>query len=185
MNKRCKQCTRVLPDTDDYFRPYTPRGKGVRKTTVGRNTVCRECEKMNSTSTNIWRKAKKTKKEQEFLDKMAEYYKMLVDKGGAPIGAYAKHVLEGVEIVHKDSSSLDNMLASISEQLSSRDAVLMEYDRLLALELTEDPDVYQDLLDKVREQSLGADGRVTDKYREKFDAVATRFDDYEDNYQWD
>lgn len=76
------------------------------------------------------------------------------------------------------------MLANINEQLSSRDAVMREYDRLLALELTEEPDVYQDLLDEVREQSLGADGRVTDKYREKFEAVATRFDEYEDNYDW-
>jgi hypothetical protein len=67
----------------------------------------------------------------------------------------------------------------------NRDAVMMEYDRLLKIELVDEPDVYQEMLDKVREQSLGADGRVTEKYKKKFDAVATRFDEYEDNYEWD
>lgn len=186
MNKRCKQCMRLLPDNEEYFRPYTPRGKGLRKSTVGRNTVCRECEKTNNVASRIWKQENKSPKELDFLEKMAEYYKMLVDKGGSPIGAYAKHVLEGAEaMTNSSATSMDSILANISEQLSSRDAVLMEYDRLLALELTEEPDVYQDLLDKVREQSLGADGRVTDKYKEKFDEAATRFDDYEDNYQWD
>ena len=186
MNKRCKQCMRVLPDTEEYFRPYTPRGKGVRKTTVGRNTVCRECETTNNVATRIWKKAEKSPKEIEFLDKMAEYYKALVDKGGAPIGAYAKHVLEGTAAMRDSSAtSIDKVFAHITEELSSRDAAMMEYDRLLTIELVDEPDVYQDMLDKVREQSLGADGRVTEKYREKFDAVATRFDDYEDSYDWD
>ncbi len=186
MNKRCKQCTRVLPDTEEYFRPYTPRGKGIRKTTVGRNTVCRECEHLNNTATRIWKQGPKTEQEQELLDKLPAYYKVLVAKGGHPIGAYANHVLKREPNRHPSSTSaLDNLLNSITTVIEAGDPLMEEYDRLLALELTEEPDVYQDLLDKVREQSLGADGRVTDKYRDKFIAVATRFDEYEDNYQWD
>ena len=186
MNKRCKQCTKVLPDTDEFFRVYTPRGKGLRKSTVGRNTVCRECEKINNTATRIWKLANISPKETEFLEKLADYYKALVDKGGAPIGAYAKHVLDGaVAMTDSSATSMDNILQSISVELSSRDAVMMEYDRLLKIELIDEPDVYQEMLDQVREQSLGADGRVTEKYKDKFEAVATRFDKYEDEYDWE
>ena len=186
MNKRCKQCMKILPDTDEYFRAYTPRGKGLRKSTVGRNTVCRDCENTNNVATRIWKKAEKSPKEIDFLEKMSEYYKALVDNGGSPIGAYAKHILDGTaSMPNSSTSSIDKVLARITEELSNRDAVLMEYDRLLTIELVDDPDVYQDLLDRVREQSVGADGRVTDKYLSKFEAVATRFDDYEDNYIWE
>lgn len=54
----------------------------------------------------------------------------------------------------------------------------------MALELTEEPDVYQDMLDELMTKCLGPDNKIQHKYREKFEAVARRFDDYEDNYVW-
>lgn len=186
MNKNCKQCTKLLPDTAEFFRPYTPRGAGLRKTTVGRNTVCRECEQLNNTATRIFKKGPKNAQEQELMDKLPAYYKQLVAIGGQPIGAYAKHVLQETnDSQPKGSATLRNILDKVTISLEQGDQILYEYDRLLALEMTEEPDVYQDLLDMVREQSVGADGRVTDKYLSKFEAVATRFDDYEDNYIWE
>lgn len=187
MNKTCKQCLNNLPNTDEFFKPYVPRGKGLRKTTVGRNTICRECERLNGTATRIWKRGAQTPKETELLDKLKAYYKVLVDRGGHPIGAYANYVLQQTRepLRRGKLSSIDEMLGSITTVLEQGDPILYEYDRLMTIEMTEEPDVYQDLLDRVREQSVGADGRVTDKYLSKFEAVATRFDDYEDNYIWE
>jgi hypothetical protein len=69
--------------------------------------------------------------------------------------------------------------------LDAGDPFLLEYDKLLNIEMTEEPDVYQDMLEALRERTAGPDGRVKPDYKEKFEAVATRFDDYEDNYEWD
>lgn len=187
MNKTCKQCLNNLPDTAEYFKPYTPRGTGLRKTTVGRNTICRECEHLNGTATRIWKRGAQTPKETELLDKLQAYYKVLVDRGGHPIGAYANHVLQQTRepLGRGKTSSIDEMLGSLTVALESGDPLIAEYDRLLDIEFTEEPDYYQDLLEGLRTSTAGPDGRVKDKYKEKFDEVATRFDDYEDNYQWD
>lgn len=188
MNKKCKQCMSVLPDTEDYFRPYTPRGKGLRKSTVGRNTVCRECERLNSTATRIWKQGPKTEQEQELLDKLPVYYEVLVDKGGSPIGAYANHVLKREpDRQHVGASALGNLLNSITTVIEAGDPLILEYNRLLEINMVDEPDVYQDMLDDLRTRSSlpGFGGKVKDKYREKFDEVATRFDEYEDNYEWD
>ena len=185
MNKICKQCVKVLPDTDEYFRPYTPRGKGIRKSTVGRNTVCRECERTNNVATRIWKQDNKSPKELQFLETIATYYKTLVGSGGAPIGAYAKYVLNGEE-AQSDSSvtSMDSILASVTGALQARDALMDEYNQLLVLELTSEPDEYQEMLEAVRAKSLLPNGKVKPEYIEIFNLVATRFDDYEDTYEW-
>lgn len=186
MNKNCKQCTKLLPDTDEFFRPYVPRGSGLRKTTVGRNTVCRECEQLNNVATRIFKNGPKTTQEHELMEKLPMYYKQLVAIGGQPIGTYAKHVLQGANVSQpRGSATLGNLLNKVTESLEQGDPLLYEYDRLMAIEMTEEPDVYQDMLEALRERTAGPDGRVTEKYKEKFDAVATRFDNYEDTYQWD
>jgi hypothetical protein len=41
------------------------------------------------------------------------------------------------------------------------------------------------MLENLRERTVGPDGRVKPDYKKKFEAVATRFDNYEDTYQWD
>lgn len=187
MNKTCKQCLSNLPDTDEFFKPYVPRGNGLRKTTVGRNTICRECERLNGTATRIWKRGAQTPKETELLDKLKAYYKVLVDRGGHPIGAYANYVLQQTRepLGRGKSSSIDEMLGSITSVLDAGDPFLLEYDKLLSIEMTEEPDVYQDMLENLRERTAGPDGRVKPDYKEKFEAVATRFDEYEDNYEWD
>lgn len=183
MNKICKQCVKVLPDTDEYFRPYTPRGKGIRKSTVGRNTVCRECERTNNVATRIWKQDNKSPKELEFLETIAEYYKTLVGSGGAPIGAYAKYVLNGEE-AQSDSSvtSMDSILASVTGALRNRDEIMDEFNRLFTLELTEEPDVYDDMLMGTRDKCLQPNSKIKPEYEPIFNQVATRFDEYNDNY---
>lgn len=186
MNKTCKQCLTSLPDTAEFFKPYVPRGNGLRKTTVGRNTICRECERLNGTATRIWKQGADTQRERDFLEKVAEYYKMLVSRGGTPLGAYAKHVLHTtVAPTECGRSALDEMLDSVVAKLDAGDPLLLEYDKLLSVELTKEPDVYQEMLESLRERTAGLDGRVKPEYKSKFEAVAVRFDEYEDNYIWE
>ena len=174
--KKCKQCGKMLDDSK--FRQYYPRGTGQRKTTVGHNTVCLECEHLNTTTTRIWKSDKRTEKDEMLLTQAAEYYKMLVDNGNEPIGAYAKHVL-GVAVTKQPC--VDDMLSKLTSSLQMVDA---DYDALLQLELTDEPDVYQEMLDALRERCLGSNGKVQLRYVDKFEAVARRFDDYEDSYVW-
>ena len=184
--KQCKQCTSVFPDTEEYFRPYIPRGKGIRKTSVGRNTICKECEKLNNTSTRIWKKNNRDPKEQLLLDKLVDYYKVLISKGGQPVGAYAKHIIEELQPKQgRGAGVLNDLLDKVEVTIADGDLDTLEYQRLLCLDLTEEPDVYQEMLESLRERTAGPDGRVKPEYKDKFEAVATRFDEYEDNYEWD
>lgn len=187
MVKTCKQCTAALPNTDEYFRAYVSRGKGLRKTNVGRNTVCKKCERLNNMATKVWRKEEQTDKEREFLAAVETYYKALVGKGGTPIGGFGRHVtgnLLRTPLRPDGESVMDEILAEIAPVVLDSEDVLVEYDKLLKIELVDEPDVYQDMLDELREKSVGPDGRVAELYRDKFNQVAERFDDYEDNYEW-
>ncbi len=177
--KICKQCGKQLPE--ESFRPYYSRSAGLRKSVTGRNTICITCEKFNATVTRYWRAGAKTDKERELLTQAAEYYKSLVDAGLQPIGAYAKHVLG---IKSDKTSNLDKALDVMKQQLSSEDTTLTAYQKLLNIELTEEPDVYQDMLLALLDKSVGLDGRVKPKYKEVFNEIARRFDDYEDSYVW-
>ena len=186
--KKCKQCGKML--VDDMFRPYYPRGTGQRNTKVGRNTVCLSCEKFNTTVNRVWKKVREgvdiSEKEELLLSRTAEYYKKLVEQGNQPIGAYARHVL-GAEETRE--TGVDKALELLEIELGKaeevKDEIEAEYDKLLAIELTEEPDIYQDMLVALLERSSGPNGKVLPKYREKFEAVAKRFDEYEDNYVWE
>jgi len=186
--KKCKQCGKVL--VDDMFRPYYPRGTGQRKTKVGRNTVCLPCEKFNTTVNRVWKKVCEgvdiSEKEELLLSRTAEYYKKLVEQGNQPIGAYARHVL-GTDVMRETSvdKALELLNIELGKGKEAKDEIEAEYDKLLAIKLTEEPDVYQDMLVALLERSSGPNGKVLPKYREKFEAVASRFDEYEDNYEWD
>lgn len=181
MTKQCKQCLVDYPDSDTFFRPYVSRSKGKRHTRVGRNTICRTCEGDNAYATSLWRKKERTAEEEEALILMANYYRNLVDQGGEPLGSYATHVLGRS---YSRSPRHSNKLESLMTRLQTTDEILVEYQMLLELDLTGDPDEYQNKLDDLRERSAGPDGRVADQYREIFEQVATRIDNYEDNYEW-
>lgn len=180
--KHCKQCGRDLPE--EVFRKYSPRGKGIRKSTQGRNTTCITCERQNGAIAIIWRKENKTEEDKQTLKAAAEYYKKLVAAGNFPVGPYAKYILGEVKEPPKHSL-LDAFKESIHILDGTEDIIEQEYDKLLHLELTMIPDVYQELLDKVRSKCLDNVGKVIPQYLDKFNEVATKFDDYEDNYKWE
>lgn len=191
--RTCKQCGRSLALPN--FRRYYPRGAAAQKQKeavlkVGYNTVCKECEAFNAKVNYIYKSSKRTQEQQKLLDDAAVFYKELASRGLEPKGRYAAEVLVGTDFArHSTSHSNDsikdarNFMNSILEP-TVNDALVDEYNKLLKLDLTEEPDVYQEMLDKLREQSVGTDGRVRPEYKEIFTKVAERIDEYEDNYTW-
>ena len=177
LNKTCVQCGRLLPISS--YRPYTPRGKGIYNTTVGYHTVCKECENFNQTVAVAYNSEARTPKQDALLEQAKVLYETLHARGLAPKGRYAAAVLGLTKEVKK--TSVDNYLAAL---MGIGDELMDEYDRLLSLELTDEPDVYQDMLEELMTKCLGPDNKIQHKYKEKFDVVARRFDEYEDNYAW-
>jgi hypothetical protein len=175
--KTCVQCGRTLPISS--YRPYAPRGKGIYNTTVGHHTVCKECENFNQAVAVAYKSEARTPRQVALLEKAKVLYETLHARGLAPKGRYAADVLGLNKEVKK--TSVDKYLA---ELMGTGDELKDEYNKLLNLDLTEEPDVYQEMLDELRERSLGADGRVRPEYKEIFTRTAERIDDYEDNYTW-
>ena len=189
--KTCKQCGRLLALPN--FRRYYPRGAAAQKQKeaalkVGYNTVCKECEAFNAKVNYIYKLDKRTQEQQKLLDDAAVFYKALADKGLEPKGRYASDIL--VDAHSKRASSYSDSLNDARTFMNSilepttNDALVDGYNKLLKLDLTEEPDVYQAMLDELRERSIGTDGRVRPEYKEIFTKTAERIDAYEDNYSW-
>ena len=193
-SKVCKQCGRRL--SIDAFRKYKPRGAGIYETTTGHHTVCIECENFNQLVNNAYRKPadQRTQKQNELLEKAKEFYEELQRRGLEPKGRYAADILGTGKDSKADSTDsyfasvlggLDN--AKYVQEETTEEAPKTPTDRgqeLLEMELVQEPDVYQALVDEWRESIAGPDGRVKAEYLDLFNAVAERFDDYEDNYSW-
>lgn len=191
-SKVCKQCGRRL--NIDAFRKYVPRGAGIYDTTVGRHTVCKECENFNQLVNTAYRKPvdKRTQKQNELLEKAKEFYEELHRRGLEPKGRYAADVL-GISNESKPDAT-DSYFASVlgcsideamEDMQEDKPKTLAEQGQeLLEMNLVYEPDVYQRLVDEWREKIVGADGRVKAEYLGLFNAVAERVDEYEDNYTW-
>jgi hypothetical protein len=146
----------------------------------------------------------KTPAQEEKLEKIAEVYRRLHRAGMHPIGAYAKHVLGTTSTRAKSSSAalIDDYMAFVDEAFSDETTDIMNtLKKWLTKELTEEPDYYIDTVygdlrvrcrcDHVTEEDarererIGRGFDVKDIYKELLDAVLTRFNAYEDKYEWD
>jgi hypothetical protein len=117
--KVCKQCGQELDDND--FKPYVSRSKGLRKSTVGRNTICRSCEYFNIKATALWNKKDKTLEEHTLLAQIAGIYIDLAKQGLDPIGAYARHVLSSPVVRLGDRQRKKSMsLTELVEEYTKR-----------------------------------------------------------------
>lgn len=210
--KRCKQCGRLL--SIDAYRKYASRGRGIYETTTGYHTVCRECENFNQQVNKAYNTLvdNRTAKQVKLLDSAKSLYELLASRGCEPKGHYAAVVLssrsERQATSRERMDSAESYLATLLappdetddcavhvERLFGDDGEVVEecitpvtaqhgYD-LLKMELTEEPDVYQEMVDNWRDSIAGTDGRVMEAYKSLFEQVASRIDKYEDNYQWD
>ena len=104
MDKKCKQCGRVLPI--ESFRKYQPRGRGVYETTQGYYTICLDCESISRKADRALKKG-----DTELIEKLRDHYKFLQDRGLPPVTAPARKLL-GVDKA-APVSKLDEQLAAV------------------------------------------------------------------------
>lgn len=107
VSKTCKQCGRELPI--DKFRKYTPRGAGVRCTSQGYHTICKDCEAISNRAA-----AALKRNDEETLAKLRQHYKILQDRGLPPVTAAARKVLGEDTAPQENKKTLDNLLAQVS-----------------------------------------------------------------------
>jgi len=183
--KRCLQCGRQLPA--EMFIKYAPRGAGIRNTTQGRHTICKECESFNNGMTRIWKTPAEQRSDTQtkVLVQAADFYKELHARGLHPTGAYARHVLEEGMSPNApgDCTAKLKYMQTVAPAISTD--IVADFKKLLEIEMTEEPDVYQDMLDKLVDTCADSFGKVLSQYKDIFNQVSTRFDNYEDNYKWD
>lgn len=176
--KQCKQCGRTLNIVS--FRPYYSRRNDDKPSNSGHNTVCRDCEAFNAKVNRMAKIVDPTAEQQKLLDEAANFYRVLASRGLHPIGVYASEVLGRDTRGRKTIDMMDFM----NEIMKPKDEIVAEYEALEKLELVDEPDVYQEMLEAIREKSAGLDGKVKPCYADIFDKVAKRIDEYEDNYKW-
>lgn len=203
--RKCKQCHRTL--SVKSFRRNVPRGKGTYNTLVGYHTICIECEAVENLSMRLYKKSQEAlergvevdKDTQDQINDVIMHYKVVESHGYPLITKYARllvdpnsarypskdkrvtlHFLSEGVAVHRETTV--NPADLIKDELST------ELYRMLTMELSDIPDVYQDMLSSIRvkisiDPSVG-DSKVKLTYKELYDKVLNRFDCYEDDYAW-
>lgn len=189
--KVCKQCGEIKPI--ELFRQYY----GGRK---GRYTICATCEKINSREKYLSRKSSNdvglTSDEALELSKIHALWDCQ-----AKLGLRPPRRVSGMAT----PLNIDTMLATYEKKTKLAMSVVATVPDTLAVipqdltdwlqcRLTAAPEYYQDeiyemLKSKYRPVLFIDQGTLLpvydDRYREVLNAIAARFDDYEDNYDYD
>lgn len=195
--KICKQCGRELVLTS--FKPYVSRSTGKYATNVGRHTLCVDCEAVESLTMRLLKR--KEALNEGIVDEALEiqlndvkrHYNSLVRKGLPPVTKHARLLLDpsGVLYSKEERKVKLHFVDSVEGEWVggvALDPVMDELNRLLTMELTDIPDIYNDMLDDVRKLCVSTDGKLYSKvlprYESMYNKVLERLADYEDNYQW-
>lgn len=175
--KMCVQCGRMLED--EKYEVYVSRSTGQRKSSVGRHTVCKDCESVNRRVDRIWKKADKTEEDFELLAKVESIFKGLLSRGLQPKGAYARHVVDTPPSHPRSnslSSDLDNLF-NVEETEEFKEFIRL-LKKIVRIDLVEEPDYYYDLLAPGRAQYCKP--AIDPRYADLYAAAMRRLDEYEE-----
>ena len=188
--KQCKQCGKMLPISS--FRKYYGGRKGTYK-------YCLTCERINNREKYLMKKATFTAEETEELEMIHKLWHIQRMNGLQPPhdNRNKASVADRVVDLLADYETTEVAAAQSNEhkavELESSNAPA-DLTKWLTVELTEEPDYYQDtvyeqLRDKYRpvieinQETLMP--VYDDTYKDILNQILERFDDYEDNYDWD
>lgn len=188
--RRCKQCGEVKQLSSEFFRKYY--GENVK----GFYKVCKTCESINNRYKYLIGKGDAaTQADLEEIKRIEELYDLLRDLGLEP----PKYGAGSVSTV---SSLVEDLLQKKMNQIAERKAQLKEVGVYTATPtelldwltqpLTEEPGYYEEVYFKLREKYMpvvGTNPDATPKYDETYkeimDQILERFDEYEDNYEYE
>ncbi len=167
--KKCRQCGEIKPSKD--FRPYYG-GKS------GSYSICRTCEKINSRAKYLNKKGdKRTEADETELAKINQLYELQRACGLKP---------------PKRSSALKQRIDKLDTMLKqySVDEVPEELQKWLTADLTEAPEVYDEVYDGLKARFMPlvrVDTRTLEReydttHAKTLNRILERFTEYEDNY---
>lgn len=111
----CKQCGLELPVEE--FKQYTSRSEGIRRTTVGRYTICKHCEKLSTQAAKLQKRFESgnaTEIELQEREALRNYYRQLVDRGLPLVTAPVRRLM-GVADEPKKRGAKSKVLTLIAE----------------------------------------------------------------------
>lgn len=178
----CKQCGELKPTTQ--FRRYYNGRRGLYKT-------CKTCEKINSREKYLRAKEVLSEAEEQELSKIHELYDAQRAAGFQPPRTKAERTAPLTE-------SLDDMISKYKARVpaaSTPDApVPAELQKWLTETLFEEPEYYQDTIYEALKEKYRPVLKIDqatmlpvydDTYASVLEAIADRFDTYEDEYYED
>lgn len=184
--KQCKQCGKMLPLTN--FRKYYGGRTGYYK-------YCLVCEKINNREKYLSKKTTLTDAEAEEYEKIQHLWHVQRMNGlQPPHNSNQLSVASRVEDLLADYDATSNAVVEQPTQTETGVVIPAELQEWLTKPLTEDPDyyqntVYEELRDKYRPiMEINQDTLMPvydDTYKPILNEILDRFDDYEDNYDWD
>lgn len=172
-NKICQQCGREL--SIENFKPYRSRSKGIRNTNTSRNTLCTECSNFNANMSRIWKIPvdQQTEHQKHLLEIAKDLYFELAKRGLKPKGAYCSHVL-GTDEARTDTT--ESFVDSLMHPIKADDAVARQLQGMLTMDLTDEPYVYEDMLDEV--DCNDSFNHCLPQYLDLYNEVANRIEKY-------
>ena len=185
--RKCKQCGEVKQLSSEFFRKYY--GENAK----GFYRVCKTCESINNRYKYLTGKGDAaTQADLEEIARIEELYDTLRELGLEPprYGARASSTVHSV--VEELLKRKQQQAAERKEQFGVEADVPTELAEWLTKPLTEEPEYYEDVYFKLREKYMpvvGVDSegvqQYDETYREILEQVLERFDEYEDNYEYD
>lgn len=130
--KKCKQCGEEKPI--EAFRPYKSRSTGIRKTTTGHSTLCKQCESFNAMVTVAYKANPRSDAQQELVDKATLVYKHQLASGLDPKGALAN----SLRVTHDKVSAADKYIEREQQKMGGVSITTLELRTLAEAPVDED-----------------------------------------------
>ena len=130
--KKCKQCGEEKPI--EAFRPYKSRSTGIRKTTTGHSTLCKQCESFNAMVTVAYKANPRSDAQQALVDKATLVYKHQLASGLDPKGALAN----SLRVAHDKVSAADKYIEREQQKMGGVSITTLELRALAEAPVDED-----------------------------------------------
>ena len=205
--KECKQCGRKLSVVS--FRKYPYRGgKGTKTysgTSQGTYTICTDCEAVERLAMRLLKRLRSGEVTYELnkqIEDVSNHYKKLTRMGLPPVTANAKRIVDPTQCADSNANNTNNAKKPFSVNLAfvdytvdvdtaaeqsivGKDALMDEFNKLMVMDLTDNPEVYDEILYELRDkmQSNQRDPRILNPvYESIYNSVLIRIDNYGDEY---
>jgi len=207
--KKCKQCGRKLNIVS--FRKYPYRGgKGAKTysgTSQGTYTICTECEAVERLAMRLLKRLRSGEVTDELnkqIEDVSNHYKKLTRIGLPPVTANARRIVDPTQCADSSVDNANNAKKPFSVNLTfvdytvaadgaavtgqsfvGQDTLMDEFNKLMVMDLTDNPEVYDEILYELRDkmQSNQRDPRILNPvYESIYNSVLIRIDNYGDEY---